>query len=153
MWSGEKKLKDIETDRSDIRAMRRALNQVERHKSIVRAVADMAFVNGLSSEDKYTVLAYELLLQNEQLEELLMSYAMMSPRAYVIAPNGTIEPGDIQPAPVPDTTAEDALMEIWRRLHSRKFGGKPGWQVMEEALLKLGRIRKVGDRYEEVPRT
>lgn len=150
MWPGEKKLKDIKIDNSAlpaaIRSRRKAIIEMENHHPVVRHTADHARFNGLSGEDKYVILAYELLLQNEQLQEIAHSFASRSFDKFIV-----VKPGDIQPAP--DTTAEDALLDIWRRSNGVFGGSKTGRYVMEEALVKLGRIRKRDTGgYEEVPR-
>lgn len=48
---------------------------------LVRAVFQMADARGLSGEDKYTILAFEVLKQLEHLEEINLEAAMLDPKS------------------------------------------------------------------------
>lgn len=80
-------LKDIQIAPGDIRGMRMALDQYSRGGSwsrgvistiaplLVRTAEDVAYHRGLNGEDKYTLLAYNALLELEKRDELLLKFS------------------------------------------------------------------------------
>lgn len=59
--------------------MRAEIARLRREDIIVRQVMDIADYRGMSSEDRYTALAYYALQANARAQKLLMEYVVMAP--------------------------------------------------------------------------
>lgn len=64
--------------------MRIALDRISRDNSQVRSILDHCRYNGLSGEDTYVILAYELLKENIPFKELAMNEVMLRPTEPII---------------------------------------------------------------------
>jgi hypothetical protein len=68
-------------ERSTADGMRRAIYQAQRDSALVRELMIRADAMGLSGEDRYVALAYNALVQLENVHQSLMDYIMKSPTA------------------------------------------------------------------------
>lgn len=68
-------VKDAET----IQGKRKRLNEGARFDPLIRHIMDSAYYLGLSGEDTMTLLAYEVFLRYEQMRDLNLENAMLSP--------------------------------------------------------------------------
>ena len=57
-----------------VEEMRAEINRLRRYEPLVRSVMDTADYNGMSSEDRFTILAYQALKQNSKLKEMCLEY-------------------------------------------------------------------------------
>jgi hypothetical protein len=75
-----------EKEPTDIREMRKAIEEASRDSSLIRQAFDTAYYMGLSGEDKYTLLAYHALRQLETHFQVNMKSLMLSPSPQVVVP-------------------------------------------------------------------
>lgn len=66
--------------------MRAEILRLRRHIPMVRQVMDLADYKGVSAEDRFTILAYNILRQNEVLQRLVLDYRMTHVIPMVIIP-------------------------------------------------------------------
>jgi len=64
--------------------MRKELFRLRLHDPLVRRVFDVANMDGLSAEDKYTMLAYYAMADRNRFQQLLVDDAMTRPRQFFI---------------------------------------------------------------------
>ena len=64
--------------------MRAELYRVSREDSLVRSVFQMADYNGMSAEDRYTVLAYHAMAARNKLMQESIEFAMVYPHQPII---------------------------------------------------------------------
>ena len=86
---------DIEQVRDATTAndMRAEIFRLRRENPLVRAVMDTADINGLSAEDRYTMLAYHALKGYAEMQKMLLDQFQTMPAPVVF------RPGPIQPTP------------------------------------------------------
>lgn len=63
----------------DFREMRKAIHEARRDSSIIRQAMMVADYNGLSAEDRYTLLAYEALVALETYWKMALNASALNP--------------------------------------------------------------------------
>ncbi len=61
--------------------MRAELFRLSHHDPLVRSVMQSADYNGMSAEDRYTILAYYAMAERNKFQQMLVEYAMLDTRA------------------------------------------------------------------------
>lgn len=67
--------------------MRAEIFRLRRENPLVRSVMDMADYNGLSAEDRYTVIAYHALKDSARLQQLLLQQLNITPHQFLVPRN------------------------------------------------------------------
>jgi hypothetical protein len=82
-WNMLEQVKDATTPTE----MRAELYRLKHFDPLVRAVFDAADYGGMSTEDRYTLLAYSALKQLSGMKRHLLEDAMLRPSQWMIAPS------------------------------------------------------------------
>lgn len=72
-----------------INEMRAEIDRLRREVPVVRSAMHVADLQGLSGEDRYTLLAYQVLVTAIQYEKALMDRINLSPMALPVLPTVT----------------------------------------------------------------
>lgn len=68
--------------------MRAEIYRLSHYDSLVRSITTMANMEGLSSEDRYTLLAYQALRQASELRRMTLENAHFSAIPTILKPRG-----------------------------------------------------------------
>lgn len=68
-------------------AMRAVIYKLKFDIPLVRSVMDMADYNGLSAEDRYTMLAYHAVKESVRLRDMLLEQINTTPDKPILVPN------------------------------------------------------------------
>ena len=71
--------------------MRAEIYRLRREAPLVRSVMDMADYNGLSAEDRYTMLAYHTLKESAKVRELLLEQLNITPHPFLVPHNAGVD--------------------------------------------------------------
>lgn len=67
--------------------MRAEIARLRRDNHLVHAAMDAADYTGMSSEDRYTVLAYHALAALAKTQKVMHEYVLMTPGPHLVMPN------------------------------------------------------------------